>query len=143
MAEMESASLVRIGALELNFLVDETQGRDMVVFEFLVPPNAGVPEPHFHREVDEFIYGLEGVLTSTVDGGLQEVRSGDSLFIERGKVHHHTNLGDTPAKVLVTLQPASIGKRYFEEIGEIVNGPGKPDAEKVKALMERYGLIPA
>lgn len=143
MVEKVDPTLVRIGALELRFLVDETQGRDMVVFEFLVPPHARVPEPHFHREVDEFIYGLEGTLTSTVDGDVCTIHPGESLLIERGRVHHHTNTGTTPAKVLVTLQPASIGKRYFEEVGELVSGPGKPDAEKVKALMERYGLIPA
>lgn len=137
-------SIVRLGAMELRFLLDETQGSgDMVVFEFTVPPNARVPQAHFHRDVDEFLYGLDGVLTSTVDGEVHEVRSGESLFIQRGRVHHHINLGETPARVLVTLQPASIGKQYFEEVRDILSTPGKPDAARMNAVMERYGLIPA
>ncbi len=135
---------VRIGALELTFHLDETQGSgDVIIFDFLIPPGARVPEPHFHRDVDEFLYGLEGVMTSTVDGTVREVRPGETLFIPRGQMHHHTNLSDKPAKALVTLNPGTIGKRYFEEIGAAVGGPGKPDPAVVKAVMERYGLITA
>ena len=45
---------IRIGGLELNFLVDgeDTDGT-LVQFEFVVPPNIKVPAPHFHVEVDE------------------------------------------------------------------------------------------
>ncbi len=63
---MESvvADVIRIGGLELRFLVDETQGSgDLVIFEMTVHPNARVPVPHYHREVDEIIYGLSGTLT--------------------------------------------------------------------------------
>ena len=53
---MESAvtDVIRIGGLELRFLVDETQGSgDLVIFEMTVQPNARVPVAHYHREVDE------------------------------------------------------------------------------------------
>lgn len=135
---------VRIGALELRFLLDETQGSgDLVIFELLVPPGARVPEPHFHRDVDEFLYGLEGIITSTVDSEIIEIGPGDSLFIARGRTHHHTNLSGKPAKAMVTLNPGTIGKRYFQEIGAAVAGPGKPDPTVIKAIMDRYGLITA
>ncbi len=49
-------NIVRIGSLELRFLVDETQGTgNLVMSEMLVPPNARVPAPHYHREVDEVV----------------------------------------------------------------------------------------
>jgi hypothetical protein len=44
---------------------------------------------------------------------------------------------------MVVLNPGTIGLRYFEEIGEVVNGPGKPDMDKVREIMTRHGLIPA
>jgi glyoxylate utilization-related uncharacterized protein len=81
---MESAiaDVVRIGGMELRFLVDETQGSgDLVMFEMTVHPNARVPIPHYHREVDEIVYGLSGALTTTVDGKKREVRTGDSVMI--------------------------------------------------------------
>lgn len=142
--EARKDDVIQVGGLELRFLVDETNGSgDVVMFEFTVQPNARVPAPHYHREVDEVVYGLDGTLTTTVDGQKHEIKAGDSLFIPRGSVHHHANLHPTTARVLSVLTPGSIGRRYFEEIAETVNVPGKPDLEKVKAIMLRHGLVPA
>jgi quercetin dioxygenase-like cupin family protein len=136
-------NVVRIVGMELKFLVDETQGSgDVVMFEFSVPPNARVPAAHFHREVDEVVYGLDGVLTSTVDGKRHELRRGDSLFVPRGSVHIHENLHGETARVLTVLTPGSIGRRYFEEIAEAASG-GKPDPVRIKDIMQRHGLVPA
>ncbi|MBC4017145.1 cupin domain-containing protein [Siccirubricoccus deserti] len=142
--EAPSGKVVRIGTMELRFLVDETQGSgDLVMFEFAVPANARVPAPHYHRDVDEAVYGLEGTLTMTVDGKRQEVRPGDAAFIPRGSVHHHENLHEGTARVLIVLTPGSIGRRYFEEVAEAVNVPGRPDPAQVTEVMLRHGLIPA
>ena len=144
---MEASSggeVVRIGAMELRFLVDETRGSgDLVMFEFAVPANARVPAPHHHRDVDEAVYGLEGMLTTTVGGQKREVRPGDTVFIPRGSVHHHENLHPGTARALVVLTPGSIGRRYFEEVAEAVNVPGKPDLARVTEVMLRHGLVPA
>jgi quercetin dioxygenase-like cupin family protein len=136
-------NVVRIGALELKFLVDETQGSgDLVMFEFVVPPDARVPTAHYHERVDEAVYGLEGMLTTYSDGEPHEVGPGDTVFIPRGIVHYHENPHESTARVLIVLTPGSIGRRYFEEMAEMVNVPGKPDLEKGKEIMRRYGLIP-
>ncbi|MGV6871423.1 cupin domain-containing protein [Pseudochelatococcus sp. B33] len=140
----DGRDVVRIGTLELRFLVDETTGPgSLVSFEFVVPPDARVPAPHFHEAVDELIYALEGVTTSTIDGQRHELRAGQSLFIPRGSVHTHENLHDKTARSLVVMTPGSIGKRYFEEIAAEVNVPGKPDLARIKEIMLRYGLVPA
>ncbi|MFO1157520.1 MAG: cupin domain-containing protein [Reyranellaceae bacterium] len=142
--EGQASDVLRIGGMELKFLVDETQGAgDLVAFEFLVPPQARVPAAHFHREVDEMVYGLQGVLTSTVDGKRHELRKGDSLFVPRGSVHVHENLHHEPALALTVLTPGSIGRRYFEDIASVVNGSGKPDLVRIKEIMLRHGLVPA
>jgi quercetin dioxygenase-like cupin family protein len=138
------AAWVQIGAMELRFHVDENDGSgDLVMFEFMVPPGARVPESHYHESVDEVIYGLEGTMTTMRDGERHEIRPGDSLLIRRGQVHHHANVGDVPAKAMAVLNPGTIGRRYFEEIAEVVNVPGKPDLAKVREIMARHGLVTA
>jgi quercetin dioxygenase-like cupin family protein len=135
---------VRIGALELNFLLDETQGsNDLVMFEMTVPSNSRVPVPHYHKDVDEVMYGLEGTFTMTVDNDKHEIEPGDSLFVGRGRIHHFTNTSPSTARVLVVLNPGSIGRKYFEEIAQEINVPGKPDLAKVEEIMLRHGLVPA
>ncbi|KLK92598.1 cupin [Microvirga vignae] len=141
--EGQSDNLIRIGSLELRFLVDETQGSgNLVMFEFVVPPNARVPAPHYHREVDEVVYGLEGTLTTTRDGQKHEIREGDSLLLPRGSVHQHENLHSETARALIVLTPGSIGRRYFEEMAQEVNVPGQPNLGNIKEIMLRYGLVP-
>jgi quercetin dioxygenase-like cupin family protein len=141
---MESAQTVRVGAMELKFLVDETQGSgELVMFEFTVPPQAKVPAAHYHEAVDEAVYGLAGTLTTTVNGQRHELRAGDSVLIPRGAVHVHENLHDDAARALVVLNPGTIGRGYFEAMAAEVNGPGKPDMAKLKDIMQRHGLIPA
>jgi quercetin dioxygenase-like cupin family protein len=142
--EREGSNVVRIGSLELRFLVDETQeSRSVVMFEFIVPPAAKVPAPHYHREVDEVVYGMGGTLTTTLDGYKHELRAGDALFVRRGLVHHHENLHSETARALVVLTPGLIGRHYFEEMAVEVSGPQKPDPTKIQNIMLRHGLVPA
>jgi quercetin dioxygenase-like cupin family protein len=70
-----------IGGLQLNFLVDgqDTEG-SLVMFEMLVLPNAKVPAPHFHVEVDETLYVLKGKLTMLYNTETRQLNPGDRLF---------------------------------------------------------------
>jgi uncharacterized RmlC-like cupin family protein len=72
-----------------------------------------------------------------------EVRPGETVFIPRGFVHTHENLHAETARVLITMTPGLIGRRYFEEIASAMNVVGKPDIEHVKEIMLLYGLVPA
>ena len=102
--------IIRIGPIEIRFLLDgdDTAGR-LSVFEFLVPPGVRVPAPHYHEQVDEVAYGLEGVLTFTVDGRDNRIGPGDRCFIPRGAVHHFVNAGTEPTRTLSVLTPLSLG----------------------------------
>ena len=134
---------IRIGALELNFLLDgdDTDGT-MVQFEMIVPPNAKVPAPHFHVEVDEIAYMLEGTLMQIIGSETKEMHSGDKCFIKRGVVHGFSNPYDKAARVLCTLSPASIGPAYFREIAAVISAGGPPDMQKILAIMKSHGLEP-
>ena len=131
----------RMGSLELNFLLDgdDTDGT-LVQFEMIVPPNVKVPAPHFHVEVDETLYVLEGTLTQTIGTEIVELKAGDHCFVKRGVVHGFNNLHNETARVLCTLSPASIGPAYFREIAAVINAGGPPDMQKVLAIMKSYGL---
>ena len=134
---------ILIGGLEINFLVDgdDTDGT-LVQFEFVVPPNIKVPAPHFHVEVDETLYIMEGVLTQTVGTETLELHPGDHCFIKRGVVHGFNNLGAQTARVLCTLSPASIGPAYFREIAEVFSAGGPPDIQRIITIMKKHGLEP-
>jgi quercetin dioxygenase-like cupin family protein len=133
--------VVTIGALTLRFIADENTGAGgMVMFEFEVPPKARVPALHFHRAVDEVIYGLSGIMTTRIDGAAHEIGPGQSASIPRGAVHIHENLHEETARALIVMTPASIGRAYFEELAQELNGPAKPDMARVKAIMDRHGL---
>jgi quercetin dioxygenase-like cupin family protein len=102
-----------------------------------------VPAAHYHRDFEEVWYGLGGMLTVTLDGVAHQLKSGDALFVPRGVVHRFDNLDVGEARALVTLTPAVAGKQYFEDIAAVVNAGGPPDMAKVKAVMDKYGLIAA
>ncbi|MDM9619304.1 cupin domain-containing protein [Rhizobium sp. S96] len=141
---MRDRNLIQIGAMEVRFLIDEDQSSESVVmFEFVVPSQSRVPAAHFHRDVDEVIYGIAGTMTTTVDGKKHEVAPGQTVFIPRGVVHTHENLHAETARALITMTPGLIGRRYFEEISAAMNVKGKPDIEHVKEIMLLYGLVPA
>lgn len=133
--------IIRLGQIEVRFLLDgnDTGGR-MVMFEFLVPPGARVPAPHYHNEVDEVAYGLEGVLTFTVDGAPQKLSPGERCFIPRGAVHHFVNEGSERSRTLAVLTPASIGPAFFRDIAALLSA-GPPDPAQMAEVMRRHGLI--
>ena len=135
---------IRIGQIEVRFLLESKDSNgQLAMFEFTVPAGAKVPAPHSHTHYDETIYGLEGVLTFTVNGQPTEIAAGEALFISRGAVHGFNNLRSTTAKGLAVVTPALIGPEFFREMAAIVNAGGPPDLEKIKAVMTRHGLVPA
>lgn len=134
---------IEIGQLQLHFLLDgEDTDRSLVMFEFLIPEGAKVPVPHYHKDVDEVIYGLEGITTTTLDGKTIQITPGDRLFIPKGAVHHHDNRHPGTARSLIILTPATIGPAYFKEMSELIRPGVPPDPKKAKEIMLRYGLIP-
>jgi quercetin dioxygenase-like cupin family protein len=135
--------IIRLGQLELRFLLDgEDTNNQLVMFEFIVPAAAKVPVPHYHLEVDEVIYGLEGTLSSIVNGEHITINPGNKCFIPRGAVHYHDNLGDKDAKVLCVLTPASIGPQYFRDLKAMMVPGTPPDPKQAAEIMIKHGLIP-
>jgi len=137
---------IRIGQLAIRFLVEgDASGGTVSVFEFDVPAGAKVPIPHSHDGYEETIYGLDGVLTWTIDGVATDVAPGEAVCIPRGVVHHFDNRHDTDARALGIVTPGVLGPEYFRELAGIVEAAagGPPDLAAMADVMRRHGLTPA
>ncbi|MDR3436108.1 cupin domain-containing protein [Telmatospirillum sp.] len=134
-------SVIAIGQLEIRYLVDGVaSGGATGMFELIVPPGARVPPAHSHSDNEEIIYGLEGVLRTTVGGEARDIGPGDSRRTPRGVVHAFSNPHQQTARALVILTP-DIGAQYFRDIAEVVSAAGGPDPAKMASVMTRYGLV--
>ena len=136
---------IRIGQLAIRFVVEGDESRGAVaMFEFDVPAGARVPIAHSHDGYEETIYGLEGVLTWTVEQTPTDVGPGEALFIPRGVVHRFDNTGDVDARALAVVTPGVLGSGYFRELAAIVESAagGPPDLQAMAAAMRRHGLTP-
>src|SRR5436305_13132686 len=101
---------IKVGAMAIRFLVEGEQSAGAVaVFEFDVPAGARVPAAHSHDGFEETIYGLEGVLTWTIEGAQVDVGPGETVVIRRGAVHHFENTGELDAKALGIATPRILG----------------------------------
>ena len=135
---------IRVGQIEIKFLLESAESNGaLATFEFFVPAGAKVPLPHSHQHYDETIYGLEGVVTFTVNGKPLDIAPGESCFIPRGAIHGFNNLKPTNAKALAVVTPALIGPDFFKEMAVLVNAGGPPDLAKMIAVLARYGLVAA
>jgi quercetin dioxygenase-like cupin family protein len=138
---------IRLGPLAVRFLVTgENLSGTVAVFEVVVPAGQRLTAPgHSHDHFEETVYGINGVLTWTVDGKLIDVGPGQALCIPRGAVHRFDNNGTEDVKGLCVVTPAAIGPQYFREAAQVVSGAagGPPDRAKMVEIMRRHGLTPS
>ena len=104
---------INLGGIDVQFLV-EAQDSDgaATVFECAVAGGAMVPPPHSHDAFDETVYGLEGVLTFTIDGrdtpdrtrrlGLHPTRPGPPVRQHRQR-RREVPLGRDPRRLRARL----------------------------------------
>ncbi len=137
---------IRLGPLTVRFLItgEESSG-SIAAFDLLVPGAQRLAAPaHSHDHYEETVYGVEGVLTWTVDGKRFDVGPGQALCIPRGAIHRFDNHGSEDVKALCVITPAAIGPQYFRESAQVINeaAGGPPDRAKMTAIMLRHGLTP-
>jgi quercetin dioxygenase-like cupin family protein len=142
-----SEEIIQIGALAVRFLItgDNSTG-SVAAFELVVPGAQRLPVPaHSHDRYEETIYGIDGVLTWTVNGKQIDVGQGQALCIPRGAVHRFDNNTSRDVKALCLITPAAIGPEYFRESAEVIRAAagGPPDRAKMVEIMLRHGLTPA
>ena len=142
-----SEETIHIGPLTVRFLLtaDNSTG-SIAAFELMVPGAQHLAAPaHSHDHYEETIYGIDGVLTWTVDGRQIDVGPGQALCIPRGAIHRFDNNGSRDVKALCVITPAALGPQYFREAAEVIKAAagGPPDRAKMAQMMRRHGLTPA
>ncbi len=142
-----SEERIKIGPLNIRFLLtgDDSNG-SASVFAVFVPVGEKLAAPaHKNDAYEEILYGIEGVLTWTVDGTPIEVGPGQALCIPRGAVHRFDNLGGADAKQLAVISPAIMGPAYFREAAEVIGAAagGPPDRAKMTDVFRRHGMTVA
>jgi quercetin dioxygenase-like cupin family protein len=141
-----SEETIKIGPLGIRFLLTgDDSNSNASVFELVVPVGQKLPAPaHKNDAYEEILYGIEGVLTWTVDGTPIEVGPGQALCIPRGAVHRFDNVGAEDVKQLVVITPAIMGPAYFREAAEVIEaGTGALDREKMIEIYRRHGMTVA
>ena len=139
-----SEQTIKIGPIGIRFLLTgEDSGGSVSMFEVLVPAGQKLVAPaHKNDAYEEILYGIEGVLTWTVDGESIEVGPGQALCIPRGAIHRFDNFGNEDVKQLAVISPAIMGPAYFREAAEDINAAtgGSPDRAKMTDIFRRHGM---
>jgi quercetin dioxygenase-like cupin family protein len=143
---MSKGEEIRVGQVGIRFLLEgEDSGGSVAIFEFHIPVGARVPVAHSHDGYEETAYGLEGVMTWTVEGTSSDVGPGEVLHIPRGAVHHFENAGEVDARGLAIVTPGILSPDFFREVAAILEAAagGPPDVAAIGEVMRRHGLTPA
>jgi quercetin dioxygenase-like cupin family protein len=139
-----SQETIEIGPLRIRFLLTGGDSNGSVsAFEMLVPAGQKLAAPaHKNNAYEEVLYGIEGVLTWTVEGTPIEVGPGQALCIPRGAVHRFDNHSGLDVKQLCVITPAIMGPAYFREAAEVIGAAagGPPDRAKMAEVFRRHGM---
>src|SRR5215472_1196403 len=137
---------IRVGQMAIRFLVEgHASGGSVAVFEFDVPAGAKLPGAHSHDAYEETIYGLEEVVTFSVEGQQTDIGPGEVLCIRRGAIHHFDNSRAVDAKALAIVTPGILSADYFREVAAVIKAAagGPPNLAALGEVMRRHGLTPA
>jgi quercetin dioxygenase-like cupin family protein len=139
-----SEESIGIGPLGVRFLLtgEDTNG-SVSVFEVNVPAGEKLAAPaHKNDAYEETLYGIEGVVTWTVDGQPIEVGPGQAICIPRGTVHRFDNFGSVDAKQLSIITPPIMGPAYFRDAVEVIKAAagGPPDVARMVEVFKKHGM---
>ncbi len=135
----ESRVITRPGVqMTLLATSDDTNGAWSLI-ENEADPGQG-PAPHWHEEMTEGIYILEGEVNFEIDGEDRQAGPSEFILILPRKVHTFTVVSNEPARYLILASPGGF-EGYFEELQELRAEKDEwppSDMTPVIEVMERY-----
>ncbi len=93
--------------------------------EFIVAPKQMGPPPHIHKDLDEIMFVLEGMVTIMVGETVYEVKAGGWHMRPHGIVHTFWNAADQPVRYIDMYF-----NQNFEDFLEELNFKLLPEMEK-------------
>lgn len=112
------------GPLTFKVRAEQTGGT-FTAFENVVAPADG-PPLHAHAAEDESWYVLAGRLRFRLGDRIDDAPAGSFVFVPRCSPHCFQNVGDAPARILVTFTPSGM-ERFFDRFAELPDGPVDQD----------------
>jgi quercetin dioxygenase-like cupin family protein len=143
----EGRSLWVLGELVTYKTTSEQTGGAYSLFEVTTQPGAG-PPPHVQHREDESFYVLEGEYEFLDDTrGTTRAGAGSLIYVPRGNLHAHKNVGTTTGRMLLSQTPGGLHECFFEEVGEpTIDGSeplvseGPQDMKRIIAIAVKYGI---
>jgi mannose-6-phosphate isomerase-like protein (cupin superfamily) len=139
-------SLWVLGELVTRKVPSRRTGGAYALFEATTQPGAG-PPPHVQHREDESFYVLEGAYEFLVEGRTLRAGVGSLLYVPKGTLHAHENVGEGVGRLLMTQMPGGLYERFFEEVGKPMNGGAgltsfeeQPDVERIVEIAAAYGI---
>ena len=85
---------------------------------------------HFHHDMDEYVYVLDGVLSIFTGGQWHDLSAGTFAFLPKGIPHAQGNTSSSPVRFLGSGSPAGF-ERFFPELDQL--------AKRVPANTPEFG----
>jgi quercetin dioxygenase-like cupin family protein len=143
----EGRSVWIFGELVTYKTTSEQTGGAYSLFEVTTQPGNGVL-PHVQHREDESFYVLEGEYEFLDDaGGTTKAGAGSLIYVPRGNLHAHKNVGTTTGRMLLGQTPGGLHESFFEEVGEPATdgseslvSEGLQDMKRIIAIAVKYGI---
>jgi quercetin dioxygenase-like cupin family protein len=116
-------------------------GNAVGVIDYTAAPGFPGPPRHYHRELTDMFFVLEGTLTFAVGDETVEAPPGTFLLVPPGVVHTFSNQTSEPARFLGLVSPAGF-EHYFEELADAL-GDGALDPEVAAKISAKYDIVVA
>jgi mannose-6-phosphate isomerase-like protein (cupin superfamily) len=135
------------GELVTYKVTAEQTGGAYSLFEVASQPGVGGAPPHVQHRHDGVFYVLEGEYEFLVEGSIIRVGAGALVYVPKGNLHAHNNVGEEPGRMLMSQTPGGPHERLFEEIGEerrdgstLPVSEHAPDMERIAKIAAEYGI---
>jgi len=142
----EGRSLWVLGELLTYKTMSEQTGGAYSLFEVTTQPGGGVL-PHVQHREDESFYVLQGEFEFVVEGRTLRAGTGSLLYVPRGNLHTHKNVGEGVGRMLVSQTPGGLCEHFFEEVGKPVDEEAgllvfadQPDVGRIVKVAAEYGI---
>ena len=143
----EGRSMWIFGELMTHKVTAEQTGGAYSLFEVMSRPEGGGPPPHVQHREDESFYVLEGEYEFLVEGHTINAGAGSLIYVPKGNLHAHNNVGEDIGRMLVIQTPGGLHEQFFEEIGEEMKdrstapaSEDPPDMESIAKIAAEYGI---
>ena len=143
----DGRSLRVLGEVVTYKITSERTGGAYSLFEVVSEPGGGSP-PHVQHREDEAFYVLEGEYEFLDDDGhTVRLGTGSLVYVPKGNLHAHKNVGDKPARMLVSQTPGGLHERFLEELADPATDratppvpEGPPELGRIAAVAVKYGI---